>query len=147
MGCHFLLQEPSWHRDWSLISCLAGSFFISETWSLTGYSSWGHKQVGHDLATKEQQQQHSSRIVIPAEEQHPFLSGFRIKFQAGLTPIETIWIIEPITTDKQMKYSDWSGIGGLGKVTLASHDQREGVEECFFKRRHSTITRRRRNGY
>ena len=24
--------------------------------SLAGYSSWGHKRVGHDLATKQQQQ-------------------------------------------------------------------------------------------
>ena len=29
---------------------------IPWTESLEGYSSWGHEKVGHDLATKQQQQ-------------------------------------------------------------------------------------------
>ena len=32
---------------------------------LAGYSSWGHKQVGHDLATKPQPQQNKSVSCIP----------------------------------------------------------------------------------
>ena len=32
--------------------------------NLAGYSSWGHKSVGHDLATKQQQQQHLLSTVF-----------------------------------------------------------------------------------
>ena len=30
VGCHALLQEPSWPRDWTCISCKAGRFFTTE---------------------------------------------------------------------------------------------------------------------
>ena len=32
--------------------------------NLADYSSWGHKRVGHDLATKQQQQQHLLSTVF-----------------------------------------------------------------------------------
>ena len=44
-----------WRRKWQLISV----FFPGKSHgqrSLAGYSLWGHKRVGHDLATKQQQQ-------------------------------------------------------------------------------------------
>ena len=32
---------------------------------LAGYSSWGHKRAGHDLATKQQQTRQFSRLEAP----------------------------------------------------------------------------------
>ena len=48
----------SWRRKWQTTPV----FSLGKTHgqrSLTGYNPWGQKRVGHDLATKQQQQQHA----------------------------------------------------------------------------------------
>ena len=33
--------------------------------SLVGYSPWGHKRIGQDLATKQQQQKKNVKLAVP----------------------------------------------------------------------------------
>ena len=45
MGCHALLQGSSWPRDWTWVSCTAGSFFTAELPHKPS-SLWQHRLYG-----------------------------------------------------------------------------------------------------
>ena len=48
-------RESSWPRDQTCISCIAGGFFTSEPLGKPVLQSMGSQRVGHDLATKQLQ--------------------------------------------------------------------------------------------
>ena len=56
-------RGSSWPRDWSHILCISfigrQILYHCATWETPGYSWWGRRRVGHNLATKQKQQQTS----------------------------------------------------------------------------------------
>ena len=50
------MEGSPWRWNWQLTLVFLPAESHGQS-SLAGYSPWGHKRVGHDLATKQQQQQ------------------------------------------------------------------------------------------
>ena len=53
LGFDLWVRKISWRRKWLPTSVFLPGKFCGQR-SLAGYSPWGHKRVGHDLATKQQ---------------------------------------------------------------------------------------------
>ena len=64
-GFHPWVGKIPWRRDW--LSSLVFSGKSHGQRSLAGYSPWGRKRVGHDLATKQKQKWSSQETVTGAQ--------------------------------------------------------------------------------
>ena len=59
-------RDKPWRRKWySFPVFLPGEYHGQR--SLAGYSPWGHKSVGQNLAIKQQQQKEKLNLYIPVE--------------------------------------------------------------------------------
>ena len=71
------LERFSWRRKWQPTPVFLPGKFHGQR-SLAGYRPWGHKRVGHDLATKQKQQQqdqHSSPSLLCVLRAAPDVQG------------------------------------------------------------------------
>ena len=57
-------------------------------WKTPGYSLWGHKRVGHDLATKQQQQQHKHYKLAKWQKKKNLGQYFQYKVEEELIYIK-----------------------------------------------------------
>ena len=60
-----------WRGEWQPTPVLLPGESYGQS-SLAGYSPWGRKKVRHDLATKQQQQQHPSLCLNSLEWSNPW---------------------------------------------------------------------------